>query len=184
MSCWVGFVKRHTYKTKENKKSFFISFSSCEIQTGNQCQEAIPTGSGAPSSQEDNSQARADWGAEAGDQGGLWAVWHRWLWTHRCEGAQGKRSSEHEYKSKNVFQDHSSACFWFCARLQWELWGSNQRRRRSRRWLQKWIRMGRERSPSLTFWQSWHRKWYSSTQCGLQCLAAAFIHLLHILVTL
>lgn len=60
MSCWVGFVKRHTYKTKENEKSFFISFSSCEIQTGNQCQEAIPTGSGAPSSQEDNSQARAD----------------------------------------------------------------------------------------------------------------------------
>lgn len=57
---------------------------------GDQCQEAIPAGSCATSSQKDNPQTRADRGAEAGDQGGLWALWHWWIWIHWRQGAQGK----------------------------------------------------------------------------------------------
>lgn len=56
---------------------------------GDQCQETIPAGSCATSSQEDNPQTGADRGAEAGDQGGIRAVWHRRIWIHRCQGAQG-----------------------------------------------------------------------------------------------
>lgn len=57
---------------------------------GDQCQETIPAGSCATSSQEDHPQTGADRGAEAGDQGGLWTIWHRWIWIYRCQGAQGK----------------------------------------------------------------------------------------------
>lgn len=70
----------------------FISLSPSVCLQGDQRQETIPAGSGATSSQEDDPQTRADRGAEAGDQGGLWAVWHGWIWFHRCQGAQSKRN--------------------------------------------------------------------------------------------
>lgn len=58
--------------------------------SGHQRQKTIPAGSSAPSPQEDHPQTRADGGAEAGDQGGLWTVWHRRLWIHWCQGAEGR----------------------------------------------------------------------------------------------
>lgn len=49
--------------------------------------------------------------------------------------------------------------FCCCSRLQWELWASNRRRRRSKRWLAMWTKMEREKSPLLISSLSWHRKW-------------------------
>lgn len=68
----------------------FIHCLLCLSVSGNQRQETVPAGSSAPSSQEDHSQTRAHRGAEAGDQGGLWTVWHGRVWIHWCQGAQGK----------------------------------------------------------------------------------------------
>lgn len=68
----------------------FIHRLLCLSATGDQRQETIPAGSSAPSSQKDHPQTRAHRGAEAGDQGGLWTVWHRWVWIHWCQGAQSK----------------------------------------------------------------------------------------------
>ncbi len=130
---------------------------------GDECQETIPAGSCASSSQEDNPQTRADRGAEAGDQGGLWAVRHGWIRIHRCQGAQGKTIQT--LITTSVWEGvYFHLCFTLtplsnCARLRWELWGLNRRRKRSRRWLVKWIRTAQEKSPSLISSLSWHRKW-------------------------
>lgn len=59
------------YGGKHVLNTILYIFPPVSPPPGNRCQETIPAGSGAPSSQEDSPQARADGGTEAGDPGGL-----------------------------------------------------------------------------------------------------------------